>query len=102
MSTSDEAGTIYESYIVNFTNADGSVYWLPVCGESDGMVANRALFEEYDIPLPTDYDSMIAACQAFEEKGIRGFVADFDYDYTCMEILQGLSIPEITSLEGSM
>ena len=45
---------------------------------------------------------MILACQAFEEKGIRGFVADFNYDYTCMEVLQGLSIPEITSMEGKM
>lgn len=42
----------------------------------------------------------ISTCQAFEEVGIRGFVSDFAYDYTCMEVLQALSIPEITSLEG--
>lgn len=102
LSTTEEAGAIYESYLQNFTNADGTVNWLPLCGEADGLVANKALFDEYDIPLPTDYDSMILACQAFEEKGIRGFVADFNYDYTCMEVLQGLSIPEITSMEGRM
>ena len=102
LSTTEEAGAIYESYLQAFTNVDGNVNWLPLCGEVDGLVANRALFEEYDIPLPTDYESMISACQAFEEKGIRGFVADFAYDYTCMEVLQGLSIPEITSLEGRM
>lgn len=45
---------------------------------------------------------MVSACQSFEEKGIRGFVADFVYDYTCMEVFQGLSIPEITSMEGRM
>lgn len=102
LSTTEEAGAIYQSYLQNFTNADGTVNWLPLCGEADGLVANKALFDEYDIPLPTDYDSMILACQAFEEKGIRGFVADFNYDYTCMEVLQGLSIPEITSMEGRM
>lgn len=102
LSTTEEAGAIYESYIQNFTNVAGTVNWLPVCGEADGLVANKALFDEYDIPLPTDYDSMIAACQKFEEHGIRGFVADFAYDYTCMEVLQGLSIPEITSMEGRM
>ncbi|MGN0426483.1 MAG: extracellular solute-binding protein [Agathobacter sp.] len=102
LSTTEEAGAIYESYIGNFTNADGTINWLPMCGEADGLVANRALFEEYNIPLPTDYDSLVAACQAFEEVGIRGFVADFAYDYTCMEVLQGLSIPEITSMEGRM
>lgn len=74
--------------------------WLPLCGEVDGLVANRGLFEQYHIPMPTDYDSLVAACQAFEKVGIRGFVADFAYDYTCMEVLRGLSIPEITSMEG--
>ena len=102
LSTTEEAGAIYESYLQAFTNTDGTVNWLPLCGEVDGLVANRALFDEYGIPLPTDYNSMVSACQAFEEKGIRGFVADFAYDYTCMEVLQGLSIPEITSMEGRM
>lgn len=102
LSTTEEAGAVYESYIGNFTNPDGTVNWLPLCGEADGLVANRAVFEKYGIPLPTDYDSLVAACQAFEKEGIRGFAADFVYDYTCMEILQGLSIPQITSMEGSM
>lgn len=102
LSTTEIAGAIYESYIGNFTNADGTVNWLPLCGEADGLVANKALFDKYDILLPTDYDSLVSACQAFEEKGIRGFVADFAYDYTCMEVLQGLSIPEISSMEGRM
>lgn len=102
LSTTEQAGALYDTYLQNFKNADGSINWLPVCGEVDGLVANRALFERYNIPLPTDYESFVSACRAFEELGIRGFVADFAYDYTCMEILQGLSIPELTSLEGTM
>ena len=102
LSTTEEAGAIYESYLQNFANGDGTVNWLPICGEVDGIVANRAVFDQYGIDLPTDYDSMIAACKAFEEKGIRGFVADFKYDYTCMEILQGLSISDLSSMEGRL
>ena len=102
LSTTEAAGAVYDSYLANFTNTDGTVNWLPLCGEADGLVANRGLFEQYNIPLPTDYESFASACQAFEEVGIRGFTADFAYDYTCMEILQGLSIPEITSMEGRM
>ena len=102
LSSTEEAGAVYETYLRDFTNADGSVNWLPICGTGDGIVANKGLFEENNIPLPTDYDSFVAACQSFEKLGIRGFAADFVYDYTCMEILQGMSIPEITSMEGSM
>ena len=102
LSSTEEAGAVYETYLRDFTNADGSVNWLPICGTGDGIVANKALFEKNKIPLPTDYDSFVAACQSFEKLGIRGFAADFVYDYTCMEILQGMSIPEITSMEGSM
>ena len=32
--------------------------------------------------------------------GIRGFTADYAYDYTCMETLQGLSATELTTTEG--
>lgn len=102
LSTTEEAGAIYNAYLENFMNSDGTVNWLPLCGEVDGLVANRALFERYNIPLPTDYESFVSACQAFEAVGIRGFVADFNYDYTCMELLQALSIPELSSLEGQI
>lgn len=102
LSATEEAGAVYEAYLRDFTNSDGTINWLPICGTGDGIVANKSLFDKYNIPLPTDYDSFVNACQEFEELGIRGFVADFAYDYTCMEILQGVSIPEITSMEGSM
>ena len=32
--------------------------------------------------------------------GIRGFTADYYYDYTCMETLQGLSASELSSVDG--
>lgn len=102
LSNTEEAGAVYDSYLRDFTNTDGTVNWLPICGVADGIVANKGLFKKYNIPLPTDYDSFVSACQEFEKQGIRGFTTDFSYDYTCMEILQGLSIPEITSMEGSV
>ena len=100
LSTTSEAGAFYDSYLASFTNEDGSINWLPLCADVHGFITNRALFEQYNIPLPTDYESFVSACQAFEEVGIRGHVGDYTYDYTCMEALQGVSIPELTSLEG--
>lgn len=100
LSTTNEAGAVYNTYLNNFKNEDGSVNWLPVCADAHGFVVNKDLFEKYGIPLPTDYDSFVFACQAFEEKGIRGFTSDYFYDYTCMETLQGLSAADLTSTEG--
>ena len=100
LSTTNEAGAVYNTYLNNFMNEDGSINWLPVCADAHGFVVNKDLFEKYGIPLPTDYDSFVFACQAFEEKGIRGFMADYFYDYTCMETLQGLSAADLTSTEG--
>ena len=100
LAMTNEAGAVYNAYLNNFKNEDGSVNWLPVCADAHGFVVNRSLFEQYDIPLPTDYASFVSACQAFEALGIRGFTADYTYDYTCMETLQGLSAAELTTTEG--
>ena len=100
LAMTNEAGAVYNTYLNSFKNEDGSVNWLPVCADAHGFVVNRSLFEQYDIPLPTDYASFVAACQAFEKVGIRGFTADYTYDYTCMETLQGLSAAELTTTEG--
>ncbi len=100
LSTTNEAGAVYNTYISNFMNEDGSVNWLPVCADVHGFVVNKDLFEKYDIPLPTDYESFVFACRAFDEVGIRGFTADYFYDYTCMETLQGLSASELSSAAG--
>ena len=100
LALTNEAGAVYNTYLNSFKNEDGSVNWLPVCADAHGFVVNRGLFEQYGIPLPTDYASFAAACQAFEKVGIRGFTADYTYDYTCMETLQGLSAAELTTTEG--
>ena len=100
LAMTNEAGAVYNAYLNSFKNEDGSVNWLPVCADAHGFVVNRSLFEQYDIPLPTDYESFVSACQAFEKVGIRGFTADYTYDYTCMETLQGLSAAELTTTDG--
>ena len=100
LSNTELASTYYGSYLDSYTYDDGAVNWLPTCAEVDGIIINKTLFEEYNVPIPTDYKSFVAACEAFEEAGIRSFVSDFSADYTCMEVLQGASIPMLQSIEG--
>lgn len=67
LAMTNEAGAVYNNYLTNYMNEDGSINWLPVCADAHGFVVNRGLFEKYDIPLPTDYDSFVSACQAFAQ-----------------------------------
>ncbi|MGN1140738.1 MAG: ABC transporter substrate-binding protein, partial [Oliverpabstia sp.] len=94
------ASTYYGTYLDSYTYDDGTVNWLPACAEVDSFIINETLFEEYNVPVPTDYESFIAACEAFEKVGIKGYVSDFVSDFTCMEVLQGMSIANLLSMEG--
>ena len=47
-STTNAAGAVYDTYLNNFKNQDGSVNWLPVCADAHGFVVNKDLFEKYD------------------------------------------------------
>lgn len=94
------ASTFYGTYLDNYTYDDGTINWLPACADVDSIIINETLFKEHNISIPTDYDSFIAACEAFEKLGIQGFSSDFGSDYTCMEVLQGFSISHLLSMEG--
>lgn len=67
-------GSFYESYIENNRELDGAIRWLPMCAEVDGYIANLDLFDEYDIPVPENYEKFAEACRRFEENGITPFL----------------------------
>ena len=94
------ASTFYGTYLENYTYDDGMVNWLPACADVDSIIINETLFKEHNIAIPTDYDSFISACEAFEKEGIQGFSSDFGSDYTCMEVLQGFGTSQLLSMEG--
>ena len=39
LSTTNEAGAVYNSYLNSFMNEDGSVNWLPVCADAHGFLS---------------------------------------------------------------
>ena len=101
LSTTEVAGTFYSSYLEVNRETGGAIRWLPMCAEVDCTMANKDLFDQYGIPLPTNYAEFVAAIDAFEAVGIKGYQTDWDYDYTCLETMQGCAIPELMSLEGT-
>ncbi len=101
LSQTEVAGTFYSSYLEVNREDSGAIRWLPMCAEVDSIMANKDLFDQYNIPLPTNYSEFVAAIDAFEAVGIKGFQTDWDYDYSCLETIQGCAIPELMSLEGT-
>lgn len=100
LSKTDLAASYYQNYLDNYMYDDGTINWLPALAEVWCIVANKTLFEQHNIELPTDYDSFIAACEAFEKEGIQGFTSDWSYDYTALETLEGFNMPKLQSIDG--
>ena len=101
LSKTEVAGSFYSSYLEVNRETGGAIRWLPMCAEVDSIMANKGLFDQYNIPLPTNYSEFVAAIDAFEAVGIKGFQTDWDYDYSCLETMQGCAIAELMSLEGT-
>jgi raffinose/stachyose/melibiose transport system substrate-binding protein len=53
-----------------FTEEDGSVYFLPTQISTFGLYINYDLLKEYDIEIPTNWSEFATACDYFVEKGI--------------------------------
>ena len=51
-------------------NADGVSRAVPTTGFWEGLYVNEDLFEEYGLPLPTDWTSFVQAVEVFRENGI--------------------------------
>lgn len=100
LSGTELAAAFPQSYLRSYTYGDGTVNWLPTCAEVDSIILNKTLFEENGVAVPKNYEEFINACDAFRDKGIRPFLSNFDADFTCMEILQGLSAAELSSQNG--
>lgn len=100
LSDSRLANQFPQAYLRSYTYSDGTVNWLPACAEIDSIIINRPLLEEHGLAVPEDYGEFVETCAALREAGIRPFLSNFGADYTCMEILQGLSIPQMISQEG--
>lgn len=101
LSQTEVAGTFYTSYLNMNKENGGEIRWLPMCAEVDSTMANKDLFDKHNIPIPTNYSEFVAAIDAFEAVGIKGYQTDWYYDYSCLETMQGCAIPELMSLEGT-
>lgn len=71
------ASNIKPEVLDNMREYDGNVYAVPIMGFWEGLFCNEELFRENDIPMITDWDSLIYAIKAFNENGITPIAASF-------------------------
>ena len=58
------------SLFLTTTEFDGQVYTAPLSGENtDGIIYNKAYFDENGFEEPTTYEEFIELCQAIKDKG---------------------------------
>ena len=100
LSSYDIVSKYYSYALQYYYNKDQSINWLPICGIPQTMIANKTLFDQYGIALPTNYEEYVEACQKFNELGIKPNSMDMGEDWSCLEAIQGGAIDEFTSLEG--
>ena len=100
LSSYDIVSKYYSYALQYYFNKDQSINWLPICGIPQTMIANKTLFDQYGIALPTNYEEYVEACQKFNDLGIKPNSMDMGEDWSCLEAIQGGAIDEFTSLEG--
>lgn len=76
--TLDEIKAEYPDYAKDITevalkataNPDGVNRAVPTTGYWEGLFCNKDLFDQYNVALPTDWDSLVTAVETFKENGI--------------------------------
>lgn len=100
LSAYDIVSKFYNYALQYYYNSDNSINWLPVCGIPQTIIANKTLFDRYDIKIPTNYKEYVKACDKFYKLGIKPYSMDLAEDWSNHEIIQGAAIGLFTSLEG--
>ncbi len=91
----------FSSYALQYYKTeDGEINWLPVCGIPQTIIANKTLFDQYGLELPTNYQEYVQVCRTFQENGIKPYALDLQNDWSAHEMIQAGGIGELTSLEG--
>ena len=102
LKNTEVAARFHSSILEQNKDENGEVKWLPAGAEVEGLIANRALFQEYGLEFPENYGEFKEVSRVFNENGILPFITDWKYDYTCLAMLQSWSMARLTSLDGTL
>ena len=89
---------LIDSFIVDPGKFDGDIYTLPLVFDTWGTWYDKALFEEKDYEVPTDFDSFMDSMEEIKDKeGIDPFVTSGEHPYY---FLRGMLYPAFGAAGG--
>lgn len=79
------AGNISEAALEQVRAHDGNIYAIPITGYYEGIIANKELFDQYNLELPTDWEKLNTAIETFSENGVVPLAASLEESYYLIE-----------------
>lgn len=99
-STYDVLSSYYPYAMQYYTDTDGGIYWLPICGIPETMIANKTLFDKYGIAIPENYKQFADACKKLQNHGVKPYCSELSKDWAAHSLLQGAALDQFSSLKG--
>lgn len=96
----DIVSEYYPYALQYYTDTDGAVTWLPVCGIPETMIANKTLFDKYGIKIPENYEEFAKCCAKFHENGVKPYVSELAMDWAAHSLVQGAALDQFSSIDG--
>ena len=96
----DIVSKYYPYALQYYTDTDGAVKWLPVCGIPETIIANKTLFDKYGIKIPESYEEFAKCCEKFHEKGVKPYVSELAMDWAAHSLVQGAALDQFSSIDG--
>lgn len=96
----DIVSEYYPYTLQYYTDTDGAVKWLPVCGIPETMIANKTLFDKYGIEIPENYEEFAECCEKFHENGVKPYVSELAMDWAAHSLVQGAALDQFSSIDG--
>lgn len=79
-----------QEILAQLGNADGEVNSLGYVNNANGIIYNRAIFEEQGLEVPETWDELIALCDTLVERGITPFSTSLAENWTAMPSWNGI------------
>lgn len=96
----DIVSEYYPYALQYYTGSDGAIKWLPVCGIPETIIANKTLFDKYDIKIPKNYKEFAECCTKLRKNGIKPYTSELAMDWAAHSLVQGAAIDEFSNIDG--